>query len=374
MRANVPVFGVADAPEFKNYRLEFGQGKDPDQWTTIKVSSVPQREDPWAAGKVKRNPNWGAQGNLGTWETGLTGYAYAQKWKHDLLGVHTIRLVVEDRKGRTAEARVVVDVSDVITNLQGGKANSEDALVTMAAPANAITSAFLLVSIRRTDEAKVGEGLVDVSGVYEWQPPGAEFMKPVTLTFKYDPKRLQVAPEPQRPITPEKLGVYALDQVTQCWQRMPSKVDETAQTVAAELRKAPMYRAFLGLFADIQAPEPPKPSEIAPLIQSRTFILRGQAEPVATVVTAVDGAEFKVVATERGEFRGPVTLRPGQNHLTLRAVDPAGNASPTVGPYVIEMAYKHPKKATGLKFLGATMPTRGDRLVIQLDGEDTSPD
>ena len=64
VRANVPVFGVASAPNFKLYRVEFGEGRKPSKWRVVKVSTRPQPHDPWAAGKVKWDPNKGAHGNL----------------------------------------------------------------------------------------------------------------------------------------------------------------------------------------------------------------------------------------------------------------------------------------------------------------------
>ena len=95
LRANVPIFGIADAKEFASYRLEFGEGENPEEWILIKESRQPQPNDPWAEGRVKWNKNWGAEdGNLGLWRTGLTEYGYGQAQKHDLLGSYTLRLTV----------------------------------------------------------------------------------------------------------------------------------------------------------------------------------------------------------------------------------------------------------------------------------------
>ncbi|MBM4046639.1 MAG: hypothetical protein FJ279_16130, partial [Planctomycetes bacterium] len=367
VRAMVPVFGTADAPDFKSFRLEFGKGADPKEWILINASPEPQREDPYATGRTsweKRVP----KGNLGMWDTGLTEYAYAGTWKHNLLGVHTLRLTVEDKQGRKAEVRVTVDVARVIPNQLGGKSESEDGLVSVAVPPEAMSSSFPLISIRRTEEAKPQPGLMDVGGVYEWQPPGLEFTKPATLTFKYDPAKLQ--PD----IELSKLGIYWLNQTDRRWFRLTSKADDKTFVVTAELKRAPMYRAFFGLFADVEPPEAPKLSDVPTRAQGRKLALKGKTDPHHTVIASVDGKEFKFTATHEGDFQGVVELREGENHVLLRAVDAADNASPTIGPYTIQMAYLHPRKVKAIKFLGPTAPARGDRLLIQLEGEDASAD
>jgi len=91
VRADVPVFGVADAPNLKQWRLEFGEGTKPNRWEVINASARPQRVDPWTGGKVKWNPNSGAKGNLGVWHTGLSTYRYPGRTEN-LNGVFTLRL------------------------------------------------------------------------------------------------------------------------------------------------------------------------------------------------------------------------------------------------------------------------------------------
>ncbi len=121
VRANVPVFGVADAKDFKLYRLEFGEGPDPKEWHVITVSPPPRPSDPWAAGKVKWDPSRGTQGNLGDCHTGLTSYRYFDRYEN-LNGVYALRLVVEDKAGRSTEARAVVNVARAITKPGAGVA------------------------------------------------------------------------------------------------------------------------------------------------------------------------------------------------------------------------------------------------------------
>lgn len=44
VRGNVPVFGLACGKNFKEYRVEYGYGKNPDKWTVIYSSAMPQDE------------------------------------------------------------------------------------------------------------------------------------------------------------------------------------------------------------------------------------------------------------------------------------------------------------------------------------------
>ena len=87
VRANVPIFGLAYVDDFDSYALEYGEGTNPKEWTVIKRSNLPEREDPWAGGRVKWNPDWGvSEGNLGLWQTGISEYPYSQEPTRDLLG------------------------------------------------------------------------------------------------------------------------------------------------------------------------------------------------------------------------------------------------------------------------------------------------
>ncbi|RLA85123.1 MAG: hypothetical protein DRG31_03780, partial [Deltaproteobacteria bacterium] len=100
VRGLVPVFGTARCEGFLRFRVEFGEGRQPKQWHVMRVSEKPEREDPWAAGKVRWDPDRGAKGNLADWDTGLTSYHYGYApTQRNLNGVFTVRVVVEDERG-----------------------------------------------------------------------------------------------------------------------------------------------------------------------------------------------------------------------------------------------------------------------------------
>jgi len=76
VRADVPVFGVATCPQFKEWRLEVAKKFGPEgealepEWRLLARGTQAIRFDPWSAGQVKWDPNRGAPGNLFTWARG----------------------------------------------------------------------------------------------------------------------------------------------------------------------------------------------------------------------------------------------------------------------------------------------------------------
>ena len=77
----VEVRGSAEDKNFQTYRLEAGQGEDPDTWTVIKSSATTVKD-----------------GVLGTWNT------------YDLAGKWTLRLTASDRAGNSNETQVTIDL------------------------------------------------------------------------------------------------------------------------------------------------------------------------------------------------------------------------------------------------------------------------
>jgi len=79
VRGTVAVFGVASAPFFKSYRIEFGEGLKPTRWTLVKYSTEKRAEDPYAARTAKFDPQRGHKGNLADWLTGLLAHWYGRE-------------------------------------------------------------------------------------------------------------------------------------------------------------------------------------------------------------------------------------------------------------------------------------------------------
>jgi len=385
IRANVPVFGVANAPNFRQYRVEFGKGRKPKKWRLIKSSTRPKRYDPWAAGKVKWNPDKGADGNLATWDTGLTSYRYGRQEKN-LNGVYTLRVVVEDKSGETAQARVVVTVGRAITRLTGGVVESPDGKAYLNVPGGGSASAFMLASIQAVDSVhtppviklKPPTGLVRVGEVYGLRPPGVKFVQPASFRMYYAEKDLHHTDRTgkQRSLPEGKLGIYAYLPVEETWAPVAgSCVHPESNEVRAPLKEVTPYVAFYAVMGDVTPPPPPTLVTTVRATERRIIAVSGSAEPLSTVEVFVDGAARATAKTDReGTFSiRRVPLPAGGADLTARAADAAGNRSKPSTPIRVVRERHPPRAVKQAKILGKPKAEQGDRFQVELVGEDSHP-
>lgn len=371
VRATVPVFGFAGGRDFKAYRLEYGEGRDPKTWIPVSSGTKPWNQDPWSAGQVRWSPNSGASGTLGDWHTGLTSYAYSM-WKDNLFGDYTLRLVVEGKDGTTAEDRVHVIVADVLTKAMGGSTKSPDDRLRLSVDKDSLTSSFVLVSMQPSTEPKLDTKLVLIGRTYEFQPPGLDFLKPARLTATYKDSDL-VAPD-GRQIPISKLGIYYYKPVEEVWSRMPSRVVADEKTVIAEMTGSTKYLAYVALMADVTPPDVPKLASFNHDLSGYSTSLAGVAEPGSTVEILLDGKSVtRCPADDDGRF---VTqrLKParGEHELSARAIDAAGNESPLSEAIKLIVAPTPPKTVRSIRWLGNVEARRGDRFLVELVGEDAS--
>ena len=374
VRANVPVFGVAWAEDFESYRVEFGEGPKPEGWTLIHESRTPQPTDPWAKGRMVWNPDWGAQGNLATWETGLDEYPYGKEWKHNLRGLHTLRLVVKTRDGRTAEHRIEVTVARVVTNWSGGYAESPDKLVRFQVGADSLTGAFVLVSLLPCDKVPAPEDYVPIGSVYEFRPPNLKFLRPAQLTFHYGPEALGAKRDEEAAVPADKLAVFAYDAKARLWRPLVSTVDAENREVSAPVIESPHGVAYYGLFADLAAPTAPVLDPLGDRVQRSVVKVTGKSEPGATVVLTLNGEETEVMSGDNGRFVAEVRARPGKNALRAVGRDHAGNVSESSPEHTFTLDPKHPKRASEITILGGKEAVWGRKLLVKLVGEDASPE
>ena len=75
VRGNVPIFGRAYGENFKDYRVECGQGTDPKIWTILETSDTPQTHNV-IPDDLYESADLTIKGNLATWDTGLKNYVY----------------------------------------------------------------------------------------------------------------------------------------------------------------------------------------------------------------------------------------------------------------------------------------------------------
>jgi len=380
----VPVFGTAWCEGFRWFRVEFGEGRQPKRWHVMRVSETPEREDPWAAGKVKWDPDRGAKGNLADWDTGLTSYHYSYApSKRNLIGVFAVRVVVEDGKGEAVEKRIVVQVARVIGREMGGIAESSDGRVFLNVQPESTVRDGVLVGIEPVHpvdnppivELPPATGLEPVGRVYEFRPPGLELVKPASFRMHYAEADLRPEAEGAKPLPEDRLGIYACDAGKKTWRRLRSTVLAGENAVHAELNEVTRDVAFYGLFADVTPPPPPRLSPPAATSASAGITLAGQSEPDAKVEVLVGGETRATVTVDAGgafQIAG-LTLARGENIIQARAIDGAGNTS--LPSEAVRVAHNpHPPKAVhSVEILGKLKAARGDRFLIKLVGEDASP-
>jgi len=392
VRGDVPVFGVAAGTDFDVYRVEYGAGLSPKEWHLIHVSPQPQPSDPWAAGKVTWSRDKGARGNLATWPTGLTSYDYPGQ-KEGVNGIHTLRLVVEGKWGNTAEARVTVNVGRVILKDAGGAAESSDHRAFVHVDADSIAAPFQVMSIQPIDpvdnpaiiELKPPKGFIPVGKTYEFRPPGGagglRLIKPIRLRIQYSPEdtHQKDADDNARELPEDKLGIYAYMPVQEEWARLPG-CKLLPNEISVELKEITRYVAFYAIMADITPPDPPEFSPAVKSTNMSTVTLSGQAEPSAVVEIYRESSDLadqeKPISAAQVDAEGLFTipafeLRLGENTITARTTDGAGNVSQPSQPVKIVREAHPPKSVKQVKILGKPKAERGDRLLVRLVGEDS---
>ncbi|MBM4044409.1 MAG: hypothetical protein FJ279_04785 [Planctomycetes bacterium] len=379
VRGAVPLFGRAFGPEFRSYRVEYGEGREPARWHLLKHSTTMIVEDPFRAGKVKWDPNRGAEGNLATWQTGLKEYRYLLGSDLDLKGSYTLRLVVDGRDGRSVEDRVVVHVGRVVTGVSGGTVKSTDGKAEVVVAPGSIASSLGVFFLSPTTDVPPPEGLTAFSPVYELRPPGVQFASPARVRFFLS--------ETQIPFEDGRLAIYSYDAVDRLWRRVPSRVAAKERTVEASVEAISQYVAYYGVFADHVPPAPPGSlAIIAPdrrvkvalaqdatalvLLERSRVMLEGNAEPLAEVRLSLGKADLvTAVADADGWFRSQALLVPdGENQLDLRVFDQAGNAS---APVKLTFSLKRhpPQSLHSIRFVGPLAVSHGQDIMVCLEAD-----
>ncbi|MDP6356510.1 MAG: PA14 domain-containing protein [Planctomycetota bacterium] len=374
VRANVPVFGVAWARDFESYIVEFGEGTEPEKWFGIVESKQPQANDPYSRRKVVWNPDWGARGNLATWQTGLDEYPYGEKWEHNLYGLYTLRLTVRTREGRTMRHSIETTVGRVLTNWNGGLVKSPDQSVAFRVAPDSLPRSFLLTSLLPTDQATPPGDRPVIGSVYEFRPPNAKFLKPGTLSFKVIPEQMKGKAPDGKDVPGDKLIVGAYDAARRKWRYLPCTFDRENSLVATEIRQTQPYVAYYGLFADLAAPEPPTFHKLPQTTQRSVFTIAGRAETDSMVLLEVNDDSFKIPCDREGRFNWAARLQPGRNVLSATCRDLVGNLSVPV-ERALKLDKKHPKgDRAELRILGGKRVSQGRKILVKFTAESPSPE
>jgi RHS repeat-associated protein len=243
VRANAPIFGQAYGKAFKEYRVEYGAGKNPSEWFHIYTSTKPQTKK-ITPEDLDDSLDLTIYGNLATWDTGLKNYVYLPSHPKDhpinLKGTYTIRLVVTGNDGSMAEDRVTVDVANVIPNAWGGQATSKDERVVLFVPEQAIMDSFRLILIEAAKNERVGSQSERqiIGNIYEVREPGEQFTKAALLHMAYHKEKVGNTRLSQ-------LGIYGYNSKTKKWEYLDSTRDEHANVVFAKVRKLHTYYALM---------------------------------------------------------------------------------------------------------------------------------
>lgn len=381
VRADVPVFGVATAERFKEYRVEYGLGPAPAAWHLIARSSRPQPTDPWATGKAKWNPNIGVKGNLAVWHTGLTSYTYGTQ-KENLNGLYTLRLTVEDQDGQTAEARVLVNVARAVTMDSGGIVESRDERVYLKIPRHALDVPFALAAITPVGEHNPAlidfapaDGLARMGAVYEFRPPGLRTVKPGVIRFACEDAELEaMASSVGHAVSRDQVGIYAYDAVNERWRRVPGSRGSGTGDIIADFRQAPEYVAYYALMLDTAPPPRPRLTSTVTNTCDATMRVGGSAEAHSQITLLLNNEPSATTqADEQGLWQCDLPLAPGQHVLSAFCCDEAGNRSASTDPLTVERRHCPPTGEVTVSILGPVSPAHGDVALVKLQGTDADP-
>ena len=225
LRSDIPIYGIAGGKDFKQYKVEYGEGTNPTKWHLIENSGQPQMDCPdikdvsWMQGDID------LKGNLATWNVGLKNWSHlpwhAPEDTIDLNGIYTIRLTVEGKDGKTIEDRATCEVGRVIAQCLPGIAISPDKKVNMHFPEQALTHPFRVYTIIPLKELETAmpnppAGSEYIGEVYRIREPGDRFSKDVTLEFSISDSELFGK-------KPENTGIIQYDATNDKWNWMPTE-------------------------------------------------------------------------------------------------------------------------------------------------------
>lgn len=240
IRGDVPVYGVACGKGFKKYRLEYGEGENPQEWALIVESDKPQLEEN-SQPKVDFSLDKTIPGNLGMWDTGLTEYQYGEHKANLDVGFYTLRLTAIDKRGKSAEDKVIVEVGRVVLNSIGGRVESKDAEAVFIVSEHSLYDAVEVVSLKSLEQKSIPlpKNCKLVGKVYEINPPGLKFTQNVTLKIKYVKEKISNSGQ---------LGIFVFDTINNKWEYLDSFLNEKENIVETFFKTMPEKFALYAVF------------------------------------------------------------------------------------------------------------------------------
>ena len=245
LSSDIPIYGVAGGKGFQSYRVEYGAGRDPDEWHVIAESETPR--DTFSMSQVPDllEGDLDLRGNLATWNVGL------RNWEHlpwhpasdttDFAGVYTIRLSTVGRGGERAEDRVVCEIGRAVAQCLPGTAVSADRKVTLRFQEQSLTAPFRVYTIRpATGESPALPAAQRLIGeVYRVREGGDRFIRPVTLEMSY---AAGIAP-------PSSFGIFTYDAEKGSWLLLGTARDDHRMVLSTELTALGAPRAYFAVLS-----------------------------------------------------------------------------------------------------------------------------
>jgi len=140
----------------------------------------------------------------------------------------------------------------------------------------------------------------------------------ITITFSYTPLELGS-------VSANKLGIYYKQSLSdKYWIPVKSKIDAVKGEVTAEVNHATVF----ALLADTTAPDVPVLEQIPASSSKRVLTIKGKVEPYTTAQIFNNGSLIANKETGgSGAFSLDGLLSAGENRITAKAIDSAGNSS-----------------------------------------------
>lgn len=386
VRADVPVSGIASGSQFHHYRVEMGQGANPQSWTLVDEKTEPQVAV--AIPNALLSGDASVTGNLATWHTGLTEYVYPDPFAKDLGidGVYTVRLVVSDTDGNSVEDRATVTVGRVLGNSFASRGVSPDKQVEVLVQERSMTRDFSVMGIVPEDTTINHAGLDLLGTLYRIRPDSTTFIKPVELSMKFSDLTGNT----------DKLGIYRyraahynprFGDVPASWELVGNEIRTESGALIGRVKEV---GGLYGLFYDQSPPIPPTiefQTRTERVIQIQDPVLfsfvRGMGTPGNQVRVRINGNvigevpvgvvsgfwELPLVDEFTGNYIAPPVLSVGDNIIDAVQVDQAGNTSLSSEALTATLSFQTAGfEAAEIDIEQDTVGTAGDAIRYRITG------
>lgn len=332
LRANVPVFGTAFVPGdpngLKEWVLEYGPGRNPQEWRRVANGTTALNHDPYLAGEVYFSANKEPEGNLGNWATGLGSFRYGA-WHENLNGIYTLRLRAESRSGEVGEVRRRFYVGEALVRTRGGTAVSADRrcrLVVVPFSYGAFMARVVAI-VRQTPPEEIaprvpGQRMAvdeDVQRSREIYETLGEEYELLSAIYRIYPNSLATDPAALLEIEAEEgsepLGaLYQFNPVARLWA--PLETRWAGGMAVALLPEVAEYEAYVALLRRRHPPIEPRLHWVPSSALSGEW--RGSTEPHATIEALFrEESVARTVADRDGVFSLPMQLAPGRQRYGI---------------------------------------------------------